>query len=316
MKREKYCVEGDRIRTVRNAEYISSVEGLYRAMERGEILEAPAVLCDGKLTIVCDLGGIRGIIPRDQAVLPQGDGGVKDIAVITRVGKPICFKVVDIIEDEYGKPTAVLSRRAAQEECMREYISQLTAGDIIPAKVTHLEHFGAFVDIGCGIISLLSIDAISVSRISHPRDRFEVGEHIYTVVREKDDANGRIYVSHKELLGTWSENAAQFEIGTTVTGIIRSVESYGVFIELAPNLAGLAEYADNVSAGMLSSVYIKNIIPEKMKLKLVMIDTFRGTAPFPPRKYYIDVAHVTHIDEWHYSPVCCERNVESIFQTV
>ena len=52
------------------------------------------------------------------------------------------------------------------------------SGDVINAKVTHLEPFGAFVDIGCGIIGLLSIENISVSRISHPKDRFYVGQNI------------------------------------------------------------------------------------------------------------------------------------------
>mgnify|MGYP002230072907 FL=1 len=42
----------------------------------------------------------------------------------------------------------------------------------------------------------------------------------------------------RELLGTWSENAACFAAGETVVGIVRSVEEYGVFIEIAPNLAG------------------------------------------------------------------------------
>ena len=313
MKKERYCLEGERIRTEKNREYISSLEGLACAMSRGEILEATAMLCDAKLSITCDLGGVRGVIRREEAVLPGADGDVKDIAVITRVGKPICFKVMDITEDEYGRPLAVLSRRAAQEECMREYVMKLEPGDVIPARITHMEHFGAFIDVGCGIISLLSIDAISVSRISHPRDRFEPGERIYAVVKEKDADAGRIYVSHKELLGTWSENASRFVIGTTVSGIVRSVESYGVFVELTPNLAGLAEYSENVEPGMLASVYIKNIIPEKMKLKLVLIDTFSGGAALLPRTYYIDGSKVSHIDEWRYSPECCEKKVESVF---
>ncbi|MGL0910084.1 hypothetical protein ACSTB0_13670, partial [Faecalibacterium wellingii] len=42
------------------------------------------------------------------------------------------------------------------------------------------------------------------------------------------------------LLGTWEENAAGFTVGETVVGIVRSVEEYGTFIEIAPNLAGLA----------------------------------------------------------------------------
>ena len=57
----------------------------------------------------------------------------------------------------------------------------------------------------------------------------------------KSVENGRISLSHKELLGTWEENAERFCAGETVSGIIRSVENYGAFVELTPNLAGLAE---------------------------------------------------------------------------
>ena len=52
-----------------------------------------------------------------------------------------------------------------------------------------------------------------------------------------------------------------FSIGETVSGIVRSVEDYGVFVELAPNLAGLAEPCEDVTQGMQVSVYIKNKKP-------------------------------------------------------
>ena len=68
------------------------------------------------------------------------------------------------------------------------------SGDIIPARVTHLESFGAFVDIGCGVSSLLSVDSISVSRISHPSDRLSVGDSIYAVIKSIDREHERFFV--------------------------------------------------------------------------------------------------------------------------
>ena len=99
---------------------------------------------------------------------------------------------------------------------------------VIPARVTHLESFGAFADVGCGVVALLPIDAISVSRIDHPRERLAPGMDIRTVVRAIEGT--RITLTHKELLGTWAENAAQFHAGETVAGIIRSVEPYGCLL--------------------------------------------------------------------------------------
>ena len=224
----------------------------------------------------------------------------------------MCFKVIGFEELPSGERLAILSRRAAQLECMENYISALTPGDIIPTKITHLESFGAFVDIGCGITSLLSIDCISVSRIAHPSVRLSTGDMIYTVVKSIDE-RGRIYVSERELLGSWEENASLFGEGQTVRGIIRSVESYGVFVELRPNLAGLAEFRDDVKPGQTAAVFIKSIIPEKMKIKLIIIDAHDTPEITTPLEYFIDTETVTHIDSWLYSPPSCERIIESVF---
>lgn len=303
----KYLPEGSLIATHENREYTASMAGLERAMACGKILEGMAVMCDGELNLTVDLCGIKGVIPRAEAVL--SDGECKDIAVITRVGKPVCFKVIGM---DGGK--VVLSRRAAQTECMNNHVMSLIPGDIIDSKITHMEQFGAFVDIGCGIVSLLSIDCISVSRISHPKDRFYVGMQIKTVVKSVDYDTGRVYVSHKELLGTWKENAEKFRVGQTVAGTVRSVEDYGIFVELTPNLAGLAEIREDVHVGQGAAVYIKNIIPERMKIKLVIIDAGTGTSQPTEPEYYIK--DTEHIDKWIYSPSECRRKVETVFDEV
>ena len=138
--------------------------------------------------------------------------------------------------------------------------------------------------------------------------------HIKAVIKSIDYETTRIYVSHKELLGTWEENTARFEVGQTVAGIVRSIESYGIFVELAPNLAGLAEYRDGITPGQRAAVYIKNIIPEKMKIKLVLVDAYGGTAPLDYRFDYFETG--THLDKWIYSPQACDRLIETEFETV
>ena len=313
-----YLPEGLLLPTAENREYISSLSGLERAMNEGKILESTVLLCDSDMRLHVDLYGIEGIIERDETLLCKGGESIKDIAVITRVGKPICFKVISITHRQ-GRPVAILSRRAAQLECAHSYLSSLVCGDIIRAKVTHLENFGAFVDIGCGISSLLSVDCISVSRISHPSDRLKTGEYIYTVIKSIDRESGRFFVSMRELLGTWEENASLFEAGQTVAGIIRSVEDYGVFVELTPNLAGLAELRDGMrdkfaaSIGQYSAVYIKSIIPERMKIKLVLIDSYCGESKVSELKYFIDPKSTAHIDSWTYSPVSSAKKIETVF---
>ena len=124
------------------------------------------------------------------------------------------------------------------------------------------------------------------------------------------DTEGRIVLTMKELLGTWLENAAAFAAGETVVGRVRSVEPYGVFVELAPNLAGLAEAAPGLDCGQLVSVYIKSIIPEKMKINLVVLHAMRDETFAFPLEYRL---HAGHIGRWIYSVPGAARVIETIF---
>ncbi len=322
-----YLPEGQLLHHPRNRDLTSSLQGLERAMNAGTILEGTAVLCDSGMNLHIDLPSlpdVQAVIPPTEAIYTAGDAPVKDIAILTRVGKAVCFKVLAITR-ENGIVRVILSRRAAQAECTARYLASLRPGDILPARVTHMESFGAFVDIGCGVSSLLSVDAISVSRISHPRDRLYNGQSLRVVVRSMEwDNSGlplRIFVSTRELLGTWQENASLFHAGETVAGIVRSVEPYGVFVELTPNLAGLAELKDETLTatdakamiGRKATVFIKSILPERMKIKLVLLDTYTDAAfSQPPIAYYIPES-VKHLREWRYSTPTAQKQIFSSF---
>ena len=304
----KFYPEGHLIDRAENKAAMLNAAALSDAMRDARILEARSMICDNEHNLIVDLKCMRGIIPREEGALGIREGTVRDIAIISRVNKPVCFIVTDFIRDAYGRITAVLSRRKAQERCMEQYISHLVRGDVIDVRITHLEPFGAFADIGCGIVSLLPIDAISVYRIDHPRERLTVGMDIRAVIRAKDE--NRITLSHKELLGTWKQNAERFRVGETVAGIVRSVESYGIFIELTPNLAGLAELKENVQPGQQASVFIKSILPNRMKVKLVIVECFDYAYKPEPPVYFFDG---DHMDKFIYSPPESEKHIETIF---
>ena len=306
----EYLPEGLLINTAENRAAMSSAASLKDAAVRETVLEARVRLCDREHRLHVDLGGIRGVIPKNEGALGIEEGKVKDIAVISRVGRPVCFVVTAIKRDEEGKLYAELSRRMAQKKCVSEYIESLVPGDVIGARVSHIDSFGVFCDIGCGVNALLPIDAVSVSRIPDPSVRFHNGQMIKAVVKSVDEYR-RVTLTHKELLGTWSENAARFHTGETVPGIIRSVESYGVFVELTPNLAGLAEYDETVREGDTAAVYIKNIIPERMKIKLVIVDHSEEKQREPHEPVYF--FNGTHMDAFRYSPEGSLRTVETVF---
>ncbi len=306
---KKYYPENCLIHTQENKNVLLSVAGIKDACYTSRTIEARATVCDKDHNLHVDLGVMKGIIPRDEGAIGIEDGSTRDIAIISRVNKPVLCKITGFATNEKGETYALLSRKAVQLEYMRDYISRLTPGCIIDAVVTHMEPFGVFADIGAGICALMPIDSISVSRIPHPSARFSPGDKIRAVVKSVDE-KGRITLSYKELLGTWEENAALFKPGETVPGIVRSVERYGIFVELRPNLAGLAEYVPGVVPGQHASVYIKNLIPERMKIKLIIVDSFEAEYPKESVTYYTDG---DFINRWVYSPECSEKRIETVF---
>ena len=92
------------------------------------------------------------------------------------------------------------------------------------------------------------------------------------MVKSINREDGKIDLSYKESLGSWEENAKKFNVGMNVKGIIRETEKNknGIFIELTPNLVGMAEYSEGYEYGQNVNVYIKKIDMQKKKIKLMI----------------------------------------------
>ncbi|MDR1408905.1 MAG: S1 RNA-binding domain-containing protein [Oscillospiraceae bacterium] len=299
-----FVPEGALLDTQENERYLTNESTLRSAREDGQVLESRALLCDGEHNLHVRVGNMRGVIPRREGALGIDTGATRDVALLTRVNKPVQFMV-----EKFCGDTVYLSRKAVQSACCKEYLRTLRPGDILPATVTHLEPFGAFCDVGAGISALLPVSYLCVSRIAHPSARVLVGQNIHAAVKGIDGC-GRITLTMKELLGSWEENTAAIHPGDTVPGIVRTVEPYGIFVELAPNLSGLAEYVPGVRPGMQASVFVKSIQPEKMKIKLVLVDAFFGESLPGPLQYFTQSGSLGH---WVYSPPGCEKVVETVF---
>ena len=282
----------------------SQAESLLRCVAAREVLEGVAISCNAQHDLSVKVGPFIGIIPRAEAALGISEGSTRDIAILSRVGKPVAFVVTGVELTDEGEPRPILSRRQAQALALSQMLTTLRPGQIIPAVVTHLEPFGAFVDVGCGVPSMIGIENISVSRLPHPDQRFRPGQHIFAVVTGLDRDKGRILLSHKELLGTWEENVEPLTAGMTVPGYIRGVKDYGFFVELRPNLSGLAEPKAGYVLGERVSVYIKSIQPQHMKIKLLLIDHLPAEAQLPTLHYF-NTSGV--LDRWRYAPAECKK---------
>ena len=267
----RFLPEGRFLYTSENQKACATRQSLMRAMSTEQILEGRALLCSTEHNLTVQVGPFTGIIPREEAALGIAEGTTREIAILSRVGKSLCFTVT-AVEGPDLTPTLLLSRRRAQQLALDHIMNTWQAGDIVPATVTHMEPFGVFVDIGCGIPSMIGIENLSVSRIPHPGCRFTSGQRIFALVTGIDCALGRVTLSHKELLGTWAENAAGLEPGMTIPGYVRSIKEYGVFVELFPNLSGLAEPMEDLQEGDRVSVYIKSIFHDRHKIKLRVLE--------------------------------------------
>ncbi|MBR6504915.1 MAG: 30S ribosomal protein S1 [Clostridia bacterium] len=268
MEYQKFIPEG-----WQNVSKITSIEAITEALENNTIMEGLVTKCDSNYNLYVDLGNkLTGIIPRDQieAINIDETGFPKPNICAGKVNKIVQFKVKNI---DNKRDIAILSRKAVGEEALKWMKKELKEGDKVCGIVRNIRPYGAFVEIGGGIVGLLHIEDISVARIKNPEERFKIGQKINVMIKSIDRKNERVILSYKELLGTWEENVKGFEEGMVVCGTIRETEKSknGIFIELMPNLVGLADYKEGLEYGNKAKVYIKKIIPEKHKIKLTIV---------------------------------------------
>ena len=279
------------------------ISAIQEYIESQETVEALAVRCDIGHNLHVRFHGYEGIIMRSEALSPSVSGSGREIAVLSRVGHSVQCIITALTTSEAGKPLLLLSRRKAQERALQSLL-ECPPGTVLRGKITRLEKFGAFVDIGAGIIGLLPLENISVAHMTHPSQRFCPGQNILCVVSKVDRPAKRFTLTYKELLGTWMENAALFAPGETVTGRIRGKKDYGMFVELTPNLSGLADCFEGAAENDAVTVFIKSIRPEQMKIKLQILQKMEEALPPEPLHYVITDGW---IQRWEYAPPGCQK---------
>lgn len=236
-------------------EKIYTKKQLETAKENSSILEG-TIKSFEKEKIYVDLGNDKiGIIPREE------------LGIYNKNTKYVQFKVQEIKNNIY-----FLSRKSVQKDCLNWAINELENGEKVNGIVRSIKPYGAFVEIGSGTTGLLHIEDISKARMKTPEERLKIGQKIPVIIKNINKVDKKFNLSYKELLGTWQDNIKDFKEGQTVQGIVREVAkgNKGIFIELKPNLVGMAEYQKNLEYGQKVEVYIKRIIPEKEKIKLLI----------------------------------------------
>lgn len=243
------------------------------AFSDGQILQGIVNTCDSDFNLHIDLGNnIKGIIPRNEleAINVDEFGFCNPSICKNKVNNFVQFKVKEINDTTNN---VILSRKSVQQEALNWLKTNLQPGMVVNGIVKNIRKFGAFVEIGGGIVGLLHIEDISVSRIKSPEERFSIGQKINVMIKSIDNENNKVVLSYKELLGGWEENIKEYNEKTVVEGTVKEADKYknGIFIELKPNLVGLAEYKEGLEYGQRVNVYIKKIIKDRKKIKLLII---------------------------------------------
>lgn len=241
-------------------------------MQNNETLQGFVNTCDEEFNLHLNFGnGITGVIPRCEVEGINVDKtGLPKINLCTgKVHKFIQFKITEI----NGNNELQLSRKNVQEEALNWVKEELKPGEVVSGIVKNIQPYGAFIEIGGGVVGLAHIEDLSIARIKTPFERLKIGQKVNVVVKSINKEEGKVILSYKETLGTWEENAKKFEVGMKTKGIVRETEKHknGIFIELTPNLVGMAEYQEDLEYGQSVDVYVKKIDIEKKKVKLSII---------------------------------------------
>lgn len=176
-----------------------SLEELSLASINGDIMQGKVTKCDNNYNLYLDLGNsITGIIPREEveAVNIDETGFPKPNICTSKIDKYVQFKVKDVSK----KDTVILSRKAVGKEAVNWMKNDLKEGMIVCGIVKNIRPYGAFVEIGGGIVGLVHIEDMSVARIKSPYERFKIGQKIKIMIKSIDRKTNRVILSYKEIL--------------------------------------------------------------------------------------------------------------------
>lgn len=145
-------------------------------------------------------------------------------------------------------------------------------GDIITGTVNNIKPYGVFIKLNNGLTGLLHKEDIANVPIDNPGERYNIGDEVQLTVKNYNPDTGKLALSNKAMQDKWEESVNSLCENAIVEGIARNKYKNGIFIELKPNVVGLADYNGKVSYGDKVNVTIKKIIPETKKIKLEFLD--------------------------------------------
>ena len=211
------------------------VAALYRALRAARDLDGTVeeVIKGGYQVRIA---GVRGFCPHSQIDVHRENEPER------HVGKTYRFRITQV---RHGGADVVVSRRAVllaeRAEEAKAVRATLLEGAITSGRVAGTAEFGAFVDLGAGVMGLVHVSELAHHRVARVEDVVSVGDVVAVKVLKLHPDGRRISLSIREAIADpWDQVAEQFRPGSVYPGTIRRVAEFGAFVELAPGIEGLA----------------------------------------------------------------------------
>jgi small subunit ribosomal protein S1 len=183
------------------------------------------------------------------------------------VGTPIDVKLIDVNEEE---DRLIASEKAVWETKQETVISKYKIGDVVEGDVTAVTDFGAFVKFDEGLEGLVHISEIAWQRIEDPREILHVGDRVRAEIINLEGS--KIFLSMKRLVDDpWKRVAAKYKVGQKVHGKVLKINPFGLFVELDPEIHGLAHISE-LSSKPVRDVHEFARINDEFEFMIVSID--------------------------------------------
>ncbi len=213
-------------------------------MEDREIVSTK-ILGANKGGLMIEINGVLGFLPVSQLNLehyPRVEDGDKTkilSALQSYVGQSFAVQIITADPEE---EKLIVSEKAVSEKKTEEHLQKLKMGDVVVGMVTGVVDFGIFVKFG-ELEGLAHISELAWQRVENPKDLFRVGQEVQAKIIAID--KGRVSLSVKQLQpDPWLEAVKQYKIGQVVEGKVTKIMPFGVFVELSPEIQGLAHLAE------------------------------------------------------------------------
>ncbi len=181
------------------------------------------------------VGGLRGFMPASHVAI----GRIEDLSQF--IGQHL---VCEVLEIDREKKQLLLSRRnverAEVEVARSSAVDSLVPGATVHGKITRVEGFGAFVDIGGGVEGLLHVSNISRKRVEDVSEVLSPGQEVKVMILDIKEGGRRIGLGMKQLEpDPWDDAVHRYRDDQIVEATIVKVLDFGAFLELEPGLEGL-----------------------------------------------------------------------------